>query len=290
MRVARTLATAEGPGALRSSSIYHTGRGAHAPSRVIVGTSPTDSAPARAIDVGKPQVHACGEAPQAAREARALPGKASEIFGSCSPIGTLGHRAFTLIEFILVMALLAIVIAVIAPSLSNFFRGRKLDSEARRFVALARYGQSRAASDGVPMILWMDRQAGTYGLREQDGFSLDTLQVESERSRMRKEFQKVDTQEPTFHLAQNLRFELEGVNSRTNGRLVTIRFLPDGTIDEAALRVLQLLQEDPEKRRETETLWIAQSLDNTRYEIVDKTNAWQRLSLETSLQGGLYTR
>ena len=45
-----------------------------------------------------------------------------------------GHyqrRAFTLIELILVMALLVIVMAVSAPALSNFFRGRTLDSEAR---------------------------------------------------------------------------------------------------------------------------------------------------------------
>src|SRR5689334_18148384 len=53
-------------------------------------------------------------------------------------------RAFTLIELILVMALLAIVMAVSAPALSNFMRGRTLDSEARRFVSLTRYGQSRA--------------------------------------------------------------------------------------------------------------------------------------------------
>jgi Tfp pilus assembly protein FimT len=195
-----------------------------------------------------------------------------------------------LIEFILVVGLLAGVIAIAAPSLSNFFRGRKLDSEARRFVALARYGQSRAVSEGVPMMLWMDQVEGTYGVREQDGLSLDTLQAQSELSRARQGYEKVDALRPAFRLSQNLRFEMEGVNSRTNGRIVTVRFLPDGSIDEAALRVLKLLQEDPEKRREPQTIWIAQSWDNTRYEIVDQTNAWQKLSLEANPQGRLYTR
>lgn len=199
-------------------------------------------------------------------------------------------NAFTLIEFILVMGLLAVVIAIAAPTLSNFFRGRKLDSEARRFVALARYGQSQAVSDGVPKMLWLDCVDGTYGLRELDGFNFDTAQAQPGRSRAQPGYEKVDSKEPTFRLAQNLRFELAGANSRTNGRVVTIRFLPDGSIDEAALQVLKLLQEDPEKRREPQTIWIAQSWDNTRYEIVDQTNAWQKLSLETSLQGGLYTR
>ncbi|MCX6930914.1 MAG: prepilin-type N-terminal cleavage/methylation domain-containing protein, partial [Verrucomicrobia bacterium] len=63
--------------------------------------------------------------------------------------------AFTLIELILVMALLTIVISLTAPSLSKFFRGRTLDSEARRLLALTRSGQSRAVSEGMPMDLWV---------------------------------------------------------------------------------------------------------------------------------------
>jgi prepilin-type N-terminal cleavage/methylation domain-containing protein len=51
-----------------------------------------------------------------------------------------GPRAFTLIELILVMALLSIVLAVSAPALSGFFRGRTADAAARRLVSLIRYG------------------------------------------------------------------------------------------------------------------------------------------------------
>src|SRR5262249_21799177 len=76
-------------------------------------------------------------------------------------------RGFTLIELMLVMALLAVVLAVSAPSLSKFFKGRTLDSEARRFVSLTRYGQSRAVSEGVPMMLWIDPKERTYGLQEE---------------------------------------------------------------------------------------------------------------------------
>ena len=54
-------------------------------------------------------------------------------------------RAFTLIELVLVMTLLVVVVAIAAPSLAGFFRGRALDAEARRLLSLTRQGQSRAA-------------------------------------------------------------------------------------------------------------------------------------------------
>ena len=79
--------------------------------------------------------------------------------------------AITLIELTLVMALLLIVFGVALPSLKGFFRGRSLDSEARRFLSLTRYGQSRAVSEGVPMILWMRPRQGTYGLEQEPGYS-----------------------------------------------------------------------------------------------------------------------
>ena len=75
------------------------------------------------------------------------------------------RSAFTLIELILVMAVLAVVLAFAAPSLSRFFRGRSLDSEAHRFLALTRYAQSHAAAEGMPMVLWIDTRLGQYGLQ-----------------------------------------------------------------------------------------------------------------------------
>src|SRR3954465_13754828 len=78
--------------------------------------------------------------------------------------------AFTLIELILVMTILTIAISVTAPALANFFRGRSLDSEARRLLALTRQGQSRAISEGVPMQLWVDAAHGGYGLEAEPSY------------------------------------------------------------------------------------------------------------------------
>src|SRR5437773_1580616 len=88
-----------------------------------------------------------------------------------SDFGPWTRAAFTLIELILVMALLSIVLAFAAPALSSFFRGRTIDSEARRLVSLIRYGQSRAVSEGVPIILWIDARKNTYGLQHEPGFT-----------------------------------------------------------------------------------------------------------------------
>src|SRR5262245_49481037 len=43
---------------------------------------------------------------------------------------------FTLIELILILAVLAITASLIVPRLAEFFRGRTLDSETRQILAL----------------------------------------------------------------------------------------------------------------------------------------------------------
>ena len=58
---------------------FHTARGAHAPSHVPVGAPPTVSAAVPTTGCRKQQVQDCSEAPQSAREARALPRKTCEV-------------------------------------------------------------------------------------------------------------------------------------------------------------------------------------------------------------------
>jgi prepilin-type N-terminal cleavage/methylation domain-containing protein len=74
-------------------------------------------------------------------------------------------HAFTLIELILVMALLVITIALVTPSVGKFFGGRTVESEVNRFVALTHYGQSRAVSEGTTTMLWIDTRTQHYGLK-----------------------------------------------------------------------------------------------------------------------------
>ncbi len=75
--------------------------------------------------------------------------------------------AFTLIELLLILAMLVIITSLAAPAVANFIRGRALDSEGRRLFALIHAGQSRAVSEGMPMVLWVNEKQNAYGLQAQ---------------------------------------------------------------------------------------------------------------------------
>ncbi|MBI4324000.1 MAG: prepilin-type N-terminal cleavage/methylation domain-containing protein, partial [Chloroflexi bacterium] len=174
------------------------------------------------------------------------------------------RAAFTLVELILVMAMLAVVFGLAAPTLARFFRGRAITAEAARFLALTRYGQSQAVSAGVPMILWINRTEGSYGLREESGFVSNV-----QPSLMSNREQDTFTEEKPlqFQLAGDLRFEMMSLEGITNG-VATIRFSPDGSIDETSLPVLLI------RDKEDEIIPIIQSRNRLKYEIANPTNQW----------------
>jgi Tfp pilus assembly protein FimT len=79
-------------------------------------------------------------------------------------------KPFTLLELIVVMVLLTSAMAMLAPSLGGFFRGRRLDDEARRLWALTRYAQELAISSAVPVAVWVDAAKGRCGLEAEPGY------------------------------------------------------------------------------------------------------------------------
>jgi type II secretion system protein H len=128
-------------------------------------------------------------------------------------------RAFTLIELLIVLALIGVMVAVSAPTLSHFIRGRTQDSEVKRFLALTRYGQSRAVSEGIPMMLWIDPKAGTYGLQQETGYT------------------DGDKKAGDYEIGRDLKIDvvrsvvIGQQPAHTAKNLPAIRFLPDGGID-----------------------------------------------------------
>ncbi len=83
--------------------------------------------------------------------------------------------AFSLVELLLVMAILTILMAVIAPALSHSLRGRKLEDEASRFIALTEYARDEAISQGAPMIIWINGATQSYGLDPKNSYSDTTV-------------------------------------------------------------------------------------------------------------------
>jgi type II secretion system protein H len=196
-----------------------------------------------------------------AKRDTALADSRSQAFGSKapSPLRSAGalQSAFTLIELILVMALLAIVLAVAAPSLSQFFKGRNLDSEAKRFMALTRHAQSRAVSEGVPMVLWLETEQRIYGLNADKSFVEEDPKAEqfSLEGSLQVEVLRFSG---SMVAMQTNRFRNERLDA---GNLYTLRFNPDGFVSLSSPEAIVFRQ------GETEELWVAQSRNRLNYEI-----------------------
>ena len=184
---------------------------------------------------------------------------------------------FTLIELILVMTILTTVIGVAAPSLARFFRGRTLDSEAKRLLALTRHGQNRAVSEGVPIELWLDATQRTFGL--ETATSYDHLDAQTLNFTLDTDIQieviNIDPESATY--TANSPNRSRTANSRSSGNLLnrasqppvlskhpslpTIRFLPDGSIDDSSPQLLHLTD------RDSASLWLALARNRVSYEI-----------------------
>ena len=163
------------------------------------------------------------------------------------------------------MALLTVVISLTAPSLSRFFRGRTLDSEARRLLALTRSGQSRAVSEGMPMDLWVNAEEGTFGLEAEPSFeTTDPKAVEfTVDSGLTLEVVNKTVVAPLNNVSR-LRQVSTASTPRVKlarGNLPTIRFLPDGSLGENSPQMLRVTSADGG------SLWVAQSRDGINYEI-----------------------
>ena len=169
--------------------------------------------------------------------------------------GKRGNRrragAFTLIELILVMTLLVVVVSMVAPKLSGFVRGRALDSEVRRLQALAHAGQSRAVSEGMPMVLWLDAKNGVYGMQEETPPANGDVKAEQ------------------VSMAENLQMTVvtTGVTAlTTQHNLPVVRFLADGTIDENSPHTICLTD------AAGTSLWLVEMKNRSGYEIRDTSN------------------
>lgn len=147
------------------------------------------------------------------------------------------RHGFTLIELILVMALLVVAVSLVAPHLSGFFRGRTLNSEGRQILALMHDGQSRAISGGVPMVLWLDTTQKKYGLEEEPGYT------------------DKDSKAEEFTLNENLKLDVPDYDSSTaqltststdtqRAGLPQIIFLPDGSIADGSPQTVRIIDND----------------------------------------------
>lgn len=197
--------------------------------------------------------------------------RASSLSGVSTPRTRRAPGAFTLIELILVMAILAIAVSITAPALANFFRGRILDSEARRLLGLTRQGQSRAVSEGVPMDLWLDTPNNAYGLEAEPSYEdRDTKAVSINMdSDLQLQVSTVRSTLPvsTSTFGSSMSSGVPAPEISTHPGLPRIRFLPDGSVSETSPESVEL------QHRDGKSLWLKLSRNRLSYEIQDRKNS-----------------
>ncbi|MEW6237858.1 MAG: prepilin-type N-terminal cleavage/methylation domain-containing protein [Candidatus Omnitrophota bacterium] len=163
-------------------------------------------------------------------------------------------RGFTLVELIVVMTMLAVVMALAAPSLSRFSYGRKLEEEARRFLALTRYARSQAVSLSLPIEIWIDDQNGWYGLRPAAGF--EDLETEAMKP-------------VEFHLPSYIRIETPG-NDSNEKEAAAILYWSDGSLDERSAIAFLLIEKDEGRTgKDLEQIGVVQMDYGLGYSLID---------------------
>lgn len=164
--------------------------------------------------------------------------------------------AFTLIELILVMTMMIMVIGIVFPSLKGFFHGRNLDNEARQFLSLTRYGQSRAISEGIPVELWINPHLDTYGLQALAGYS--ETQTNPMVFALDKTVQIAISPPPSLLTRSNMWTP----TTAQAGAVTKIRFQPDGFISDTSPENIFFQEQGAQNE-----IWIAETPTHLRYEI-----------------------
>src|SRR3954452_13919754 len=77
--------------------------------------------------------------------------------------------AFTLLELVLVLVIIAIVPAMAAPSLRGWHKGSKMKDTAAEFISLTELARTRAVSSTMVHRLMVDSQNGRCFLAVQQG-------------------------------------------------------------------------------------------------------------------------
>jgi Tfp pilus assembly protein FimT len=158
------------------------------------------------------------------------------------------------------MTLLTATIGIAIPRLASFFRGRMLDSEARRVLALSRHAQARATSEGVPMHLWVDVRNGRVGIEPDPSYQQPSTSGQD------TEIDSAIRLELSYSSENSARMDKSATSSGTgaakkSSKLPAIIFQPDGTIDPSSPDKLVLRDSDDH------TVVVEKSRNRLTYEI-----------------------
>jgi prepilin-type N-terminal cleavage/methylation domain-containing protein len=127
--------------------------------------------------------------------------------------------AFTLLELVLVLAIIAIAMAVIAPSVAAYAKGRDTVNTAGMFVATARWCRAQSIASGNLYRLNLDTSANKWFVTADKGGG---------------NFAQVDGQFGTFTLPDGVTMNSDAPRA-DNSQTQAIEFDPTGRSDPATV-------------------------------------------------------
>ena len=167
---------------------------------------------------------------------------------------------FTLVELILVMALLVVFMGLVVPSVSRSLRQRNLEQEAARLLALTEYARDEAAGQGVPMDVWVDAGNKLFGVEPKAGYIGSAARARSFRLSAEMHFDAVSggvTAPPGTGAGVRT-----PQGQPTHGGITAAEFAPDGTLDPTSVASIRIADH-------TNTgVSVSQTTDGYGYQIV----------------------
>ena len=146
------------------------------------------------------------------------------------------HQAFTILELLLVMVVIAVVGVLVLPSISNATASGRVEHQARAVLALARKAHALSAAEGRTYLLVIDSEKRELRLaRRRDPLAeptddedpeLDVPATQQRWARPATFFNDVELEQVT--LGEEEEVEL-------GGEPIKIAFEPSGQADEARL-------------------------------------------------------
>ena len=124
-------------------------------------------------------------------------------------------------------------------------------------MALTRHAQSRAVSEGVPMVLWLETKQRAYGLNADKTFVPEDPKAQQFDVDDKLEVE-VRLSSDALTASQLSQFKNE---KQTTSGLYTLRFNPDGFVSLSSPETVVFRQGKDDE------LWVTQSRNRLNYEI-----------------------
>ena len=129
-------------------------------------------------------------------------------------------RAFSLLELVLVLVIMAIAFGLAAPSMGGFARGRKPDDAAAQLVSLAHWARSQAISEAKTYRIRIDPISRTWWAVTVDGTTETAVVRDYGQKFEADESVRIETENLVDLAGPTITFEPGG-----RSQLGTIRFI-----------------------------------------------------------------